>query len=583
MDFNNNPDSHQQDELMQEFLPVQEAADAVDAAMDPIVDTWEATDTFDEGVASAVSATDMELERIIEDTKLEAWGVPAESSPEPSAFSAPADFDLPATSALDYDAPVSAPIYEPPAQPYSQPEVSNTFIANPENTPMQEQPFLQQTQFFAPAEFDYTQELPHTEFASMTEAAAPVLKEEPKAEEPALEQTEKAPTKRRPERKKGYGLLGLPHLASTLVWLGIIVAIGVTLGRLIWVAASDMLAFNKPYVSAVITITEEDSLDSIVEDLEDAGLVRYPVLFKAFVNIKGGRSEFATGTFTFTNDRLYDYNAIMNNMNPTSSGREVVADLVIPEGYTCAQIFALLEEKGVCTVAELEEYCANGEIKDYWFLEGVTRGDKYCLEGYLFPNTYDFYKDDSPAHVIGKMLSSFDDNYTDVLKDKLEPLNQRLATTLANRGFSQEYIDSHKLTIREIVIIASMIERESTGGEERFKVSGVIFNRLTNPKQFPKLQIDATIIYALGGNLDENGNVKPLTKADLAMDHPYNTYVYDGLTPGPISNPGSASINAALDPNDEGYYFYVFDPEAGEHIFSKTVEEHEKAVNKVRG
>ena len=431
-------------------------------------------------------------------------------------------------------------------------------------------------------EFDYTRELPNTDFSPLTEATASIPTEESEGDNDSKEAPQKSAKKRRPERKRGYGLFGLPHILSTFVWLAIIVAIGVTLGRLIWVAASDMLAFNKPYVSAVITITDEDRLDDIVEDLEDAGLVRYGVLFKAFANIKGGRDQFSSGTFTFTNDRLYDYNAIMNNVNPNSSAREVVEDLVIPEGYTCAQIFALLEEKGVCTVAELEEYCANGEIKDYWFLEGVTRGDKYCLEGYLFPNTYDFYKDDSPAHVIGKMLSSFDDNYTDVMIDKLEPLNQRLATTLANRGYSQEYIDSHRITIREVIIIASMIERESIGGEERFKVSGVIYNRLTNPKEFPKLQIDATIIYALGGNLDENGNVKPLTKADLAMDHPYNSYVYDGLIPGPISNPGAASINAALDPNDEGYYFYVFDPRAGEHIFSKTAAEHEKAVNSVR-
>ncbi len=461
---------------------------------------------------------------------------------------------------------------------------ADSFSGNTElfSIPVTEDPIHQQAQLSADTGFDYTRELPNTDFAPMTEASAPSSKEDPHNENVNNHTSEKNAKKRRPERKQGYGLFGLPHLLSTVVWLAIIVAIGVTLGRLIWVAASDMLAFNKPYVSAVITITDEDSLDDIVEDLEDAGLVRYGVLFKAFANIKGGRSEFSSGTFTFTNDRLYDYNAIMNNVNPNSSAREVVEDLVIPEGYTCAQIFALLEEKGVCTVAELEEYCANGEIKDYWFLEGVTRGDKYCLEGYLFPNTYDFYKDDSPAHVIGKMLSSFDDNYTDVMIDKLEPLNQRLAATLASRGYSQEYIDDHRITIREVIIIASMIERESIGGEERFKVSGVIYNRLTNPKEFPKLQIDATIIYALGGNLDENGNVKPLTKADLAMDHPYNSYVYDGLIPGPISNPGAASINAALDPNDEGYYFYVFDPRAGEHIFSKTAAEHEKAVNSVR-
>ncbi len=441
--------------------------------------------------------------------------------------------------------------------------------------PMAQEPGVSQdTQFFTTPELSQTQG-----FAPISEAAAqspaPAPKEEPPKEAPAQR-------KRRPQRKNGYGLFGIPHILATVIWLGIITAIGVSLGRLVWVAASDMLAFNKPFVSAVITITADDTMDDIVKELEEAGLVRYPVLFKAFADIKGGREEIANGTFTFSDERLYDYNALMNSLNPYSSAREVVADLVIPEGYTCAQIFALLEEKGVCTVAELEEYCANGEVKDYWFLEGVERGDKYCLEGYLFPNTYDFYKDDSPGHVIGKMLSSFDDNYTDIMKEKLEPLNQRLAAKLADRGFDQAYIDAHKMTVREIVIIASMIERESIGGAEVFKVSSVIYNRLTNPREFPKLQIDATIIYALGGNLDENGKVKPLTKADLAMDHPYNSYVYSGLVPGPISNPGAASLNAALEPNEEDYYFYVYDPSAGEHIFSKTLAEHEKAVESVR-
>ncbi len=582
MDFNNTPETNENDELLQDFLEIQQAVEALNSTQEP--------------AAPSTPAEDLILDQILQEARQESWAeisqVPAEAPISPFAPVPQDDFlyqgAFEATPQQEYlyqgafeAAPqeefVPQEIFESPAQGEN---VFESISVDPS--------FTQETQFFTPAEFDYTQELPYADFAPMTEAAQP--KEEPKApkakepkkKEPEKKEPESAPKKRRPEHKKGYGLFGLPHIVSTLVWLGIIVAIGVTLGRLVWVAASDMLAFNKPYVSAVVTITEEDSLDDIVKELEDAGLIRYPVLFKAFAGLKGGREEFSTGTFTFSSDRLYDYNAIMNNLNPTSSGREVVEDLVIPEGYTCAQIFALLEEKGVCTVAELEEYCANGELKDYWFLEGLARGDKYCLEGYLFPNTYDFYKDDSPAHVIGKMLSSFDDNYTDVMIDKLEPLNQRLATTLANRGFSQEYIDDHKITIREIIIIASMIERESTGGEERFKVSGVIYNRLTNPKEFPKLQIDATIIYALGGNLDENGNTKPLTKADLAMDHPYNSYVYDGLIPGPICNPGSASINAALDPNDEGYYFYVYDPDAGEHIFSKTLAEHEKAVNKVR-
>ncbi len=577
MDYNNTPEKNENDALLQNFLEIEQAVQSLDHPQEP--------------AEQAIPSAELMLEQILREAKLESWQEAGQAPAETpaAAFGSADQQDYYYQGAFEA-APQQEYLYQGAFEAVPQDDFSSqgAFEAavqadNIFETIPADDSLIQQTQYFSPAEFDYTQELPYADFAPMTEAALP--KEEPKAPkapEPEEEEPEKPSKKRRPEHKKGYGLFGLPHIVSTAVWLGIIVAIGVTLGRLVWVAASDMLAFNKPYVSAVVTITEEDSLDDIVEELEDAGLIRYPVLFKAFVGLKGGREEFSTGTFTFSNDRLYDYNAIMNNMNPTSSGREVVEDLVIPEGYTCAQIFALLEEKGVCTVAELEEYCANGELKDYWFLEGLERGDKYCLEGYLFPNTYDFYKDDSPAHVIGKMLSSFDDNYTDVMIDKLEPLNQRLAATLASRGFSQEYIDEHQITIREIMIIASMIERESTGGEERFKVSGVIYNRLTNPKEFPKLQIDATIIYALGGNLDENGNTKPLTKADLAMDHPYNSYVYDGLVPGPICNPGSASINAALDPNDEGYYFYVYDPEAGEHIFSKTLAEHEKAVAKVR-
>ena len=257
--------------------------------------------------------------------------------------------------------------------------------------------------------------------------------------------------------------------------------------------------------------------------------------------------------------------------------------MLIPEGYTCAQIFALLEEKGVCSVQELEEYAANGEFKDYWFLEGVQRGDRYSLEGYLFPDTYRFYLNDDADDVLAKMLSNFDYRFTDLMKEKIETLNQKMASVLSKRGYDQAYIDANKFTIREIVIIASMIERETANDSESFDISSVIYNRLTNPKSYPYLNIDATIIYALGGNIDpETGNTRPLTKADLEMDHPYNTYTRKGLIPGPISNPGRASLLAALDPNDTSYYFYVYNPSTGTHKFAKTAQEHDRNVASVR-
>ena len=382
----------------------------------------------------------------------------------------------------------------------------------------------------------------------------PITQTEP--EEPDTKTTkEKQPLEKiRPERKKGYGLLGLPHLAATAIWLIIIVAIGVSAGRLVWLCASDVLAFGREPISATITIEETDTIDDIAGKLQDAGLIKYPSLFKIYADLTGAEEEIVPGTYSFKqasddNERIvYDYMALKSVMSPHSSSLVVVEDLRIPEGYTCAQIFQLLEEKKVCTVAELEAYAANGELDDYWFLEGVARGDKYCLEGYLFPDTYDFYENDDPERVLEKMLDAFNANFTTIMRDKLQKLD----------GY----------TIREVVIIASMIEKETANTLESFTVSSVIYNRLNKASEYPYLNIDATIVYALNGKTE-------LTEEDLKIDHPYNTYTNKGLPPGPISNPSQNSLAAALDPEETDYYYYAFDPATKEHHFSKTYKEHQ--------
>lgn len=376
------------------------------------------------------------------------------------------------------------------------------------------------------------------------------------AEEPVTKTAkEKQPLEKvRPARKKGYGLFGLPHLAATAIWLIIIIAIGVAAGRLVWLCASDVLAFGREPISATVTISETDTIDDIASKLQDAGLIKYPSLFKIYADLTDAAEEIIPGTYQFSqtsddNERIvYDYMAIKSVMSPHSSSLVIVEDLRIPEGYTCAQIFQLLEEKKVCTVAELEAYAANGELDEYWFLEGVARGDKYCLEGYLFPDTYDFYENDDPERVLEKMLDAFNANFTTIMRDKLQKLD----------GY----------TIREVVIIASMIEKETANPLESFTVSSVIHNRLKKPYEFPYLNIDATIVYALGGKTD-------LTEEDLKIDHPYNTYTNKGLPPGPISNPSQNSLAAALDPESTNYYYYAFDPSTKEHHFSKTYKEHQ--------
>ena len=379
--------------------------------------------------------------------------------------------------------------------------------------------------------------------------------------------------KGRPRRKKGEGLFGIPNLLATAVWLAVIVIVGVTLGRMLWVCAADVLAFGREDRPVTVTIYESDTIDDITEKLFDASLIRYPGLFKLYAKFAVDEGEIRPGIWDL--NTRYDYHALVSMMSPSSS-RSVV-EIMIPEGYSCAQIFALLEENKVCTAQDLAAYAATGELDYYWFLDGIARGEENSLEGYLFPDTYQFYTNDSPRSVLQKMLNNFDYRFTDEMLQQLPVLNERISEMMRSDGRSQEYIDAHQLTLKEVVIIASMIEKETSSAEEGYKVASVIYNRLFNWGGTPAyLNIDATMVYALGGKTD-------LTAEDLRIEHPYNTYLNTGLTPGPISNPGLSSLKAALDPQDTPYYYYVLDPSAGEHHFSTTYEEHQAFIASMGG
>lgn len=368
------------------------------------------------------------------------------------------------------------------------------------------------------------------------------------AESDVEEIPEDSDRKVRPKRKNGYGLFGLPHLASVIIWISIIALIGVSLGHLLWICATDVLAFGREDKVTTITITNSDvgDIDAIADKLYNAGLIRYKQLFRFYASLSSADEKISAGTFEL--NTLFDYNALVKGMSASSSYRETVK-VTIPEGYTCAQIFALLEEKGVCTVAELKAY----EVQsDYWFLEGSNADAEYPLEGFLFPDTYNFYKGDSAQGVFRRFLARFDDIFTDELKT---------------------YVDSSKYSLYQIMTVASMIEKESAGSSENYDISSVIYNRLNNPSVYPTLDIDATIVYAQGGKSDV---------IDKELDSPYNTYKYKGLPPSPISNPSLLSIQAALSPTDTDYYFYALDPSTGLHHFSKTYSEHQNFLNSLK-
>lgn len=399
-----------------------------------------------------------------------------------------------------------------------------------------------------------------TPIADTTAEPESAPEETPMPQEETPEEDGGVPRKVRPKRKNGYGFWGIPAVLSAAIAIAIALYVGSELGNFLWVCASDILALGRHDIPVSITVTETDTLDTVIDKLENAGLIKYPGLFRAYCDLAKVEEKGKISVGTFNLNTLYDYHALVGGMSATSSYREVT-EVMIPEGYSCAQIFKLLEEKGVCSVADLEAYASESEFSAYWFLEGVEKGHKYCLEGFLFPDTYEFYTNDTPQRVFIKFLNNFDNHFDDEMKKLFEELNKKKPA-------------GKELTLHELMTVASMVEKESAHSGESVDIASVIYNRLKSPG-FPFLNIDATVVYALGGKKD-------LTKEDLKVDNPYNTYVYKGLPPGPISNPGRLSILSALQPSNTKYYYYALDPsaESREHKFFKSYEEHLNFINR---
>lgn len=220
--------------------------------------------------------------------------------------------------------------------------------------------------------------------------------------------------------------------------------------------------------------------------------------------------------------------------------------VTIPEGYTNEEIGQVLQKSGLVTEKDFINETENWTDNNYWFFKGLPN-DKHKLDGFLYPATYYFPKNASSKTIINKMLKTFEIN--------MQP--------------NKNYITKNKLNIRNIVITASLIEKEAGKDVDRPKIASVIYNRLNN--NMP-LQIDATIIYIIG-------HKDKLYNKDLAVQSPYNTYLNKGLPPSPICSPGTKSINAAIHPANTDYLYYVLNSKTNEHIFSKTYDEHAKNVS----
>lgn len=299
------------------------------------------------------------------------------------------------------------------------------------------------------------------------------------------------------------------------------------------------LTLDKPLDSSdnktkIVTINRGATTSDIAKALESEKLIGSALKFKIYSKIKHYDGKFSAGTYELS-----------PSMKPSLIAKTIVENkestttVTIQEGLTISQIENKLYKAHLIDRQKFKDIVENYDF-NFKFLKDIPRGENR-LEGFLFPATYSFPKGISEKEIVETMLKKFDEEFT---------------------GKYYKRAKEKGLSVKEAITIASIIEREAQKESERPKVSSVIYNRL---KKDMKLQMCSTIQYIL------KTDKVVLSEKDIATDSPYNTYVNEGLPPGPISNPGKNSIKAALYPAKTNYiYFVVSDKLDGSMVYSKS-------------
>ena len=359
--------------------------------------------------------------------------------------------------------------------------------------------------------------------------------EEPEVTDIFMEPEELAPVAEVEEdRPRKRGCLG-----TSFIWVGILLILLILAGFVGVLEGMSLLlpASNVPK-EIEVDIPQGASADKISEILENAGVIKSAKAFRYLVKFRKAGPRLKAG------EQVLDANLSADEIiKALVQGRFKMYPVTIPEGLTMKEIASLMAAKGKADANEFLALCHDKE-----FIKTLDIGNEDSLEGYLFPETYNFRKTVTAREIIKAMVARFHQVWKKyAIKAQVNPLSRH-----------------------QIITLASIVEKETGAAEERPMIAKVFLNRL---EKGMRLETDPTVIY---GIQNFNGN---LTRKDLKTEHPYNTYVIAGLPPGPIANPGEASIRAVLEPANVDYLYFVSKND-GTHHFSKTLKEHNRAVNK---
>jgi len=303
-----------------------------------------------------------------------------------------------------------------------------------------------------------------------------------------------------------------------------------------------------------VDIPMGSGISTISTILEENGVIKNARIFKYYTKFQN-ESNFQAGKYIMTQAMTFD--EILESLKTGKVYREPLFSIVVPEGLTLDQISEIVAKKTKYTAEQFMELVNSPEFIDSMIAaypdlikeEVKNENIRYALEGYLYPSTYAFYEENpSLEEIVKNMINLTNDvvvEYASVLEEK-------------------------EMTPHKLLTFASLLEEEATAQTDRETIASVFYNRLEIDMP---LQTDPTVLYALGSHKER------VLYEDLEVDNPYNTYVIQGLPPGPIANAGKVSIEAALNPTDTEYLYFLADT-AGNNHFAKTYEEHLKNVDK---
>ncbi|MEE2821678.1 MAG: endolytic transglycosylase MltG [Acidobacteriota bacterium] len=312
---------------------------------------------------------------------------------------------------------------------------------------------------------------------------------------------------------------------------------------LLWFVSQVTLSYKGyPGPSRIVLIERGWTLQKIADTLNSQGIIHSSHVFRWYIQLAFDPSSLKAGEYQFEGPQ--NLSAVFKKIR---SGKVHHRRITIPEGLTQKEIAKRLEAKGFGDEDKFLQAMKKTDLINDW--DPLA---KQNLEGYLFPETYFFNREADEQKIVQSMVDYFRQHWTTAHSIRSEELN---------------------LSIREVVILASLIEKETGLDRERSLISAVFQNRL---KQNLRLASDPTVIYAVALIKEFDGIIH---QSDLNLDSPYNTYIYPGLPPGPISNPGLRSIEAVLYPADVDYLYFVATND-GAHFFSDNYQDHSRAVEK---